>query len=74
MDYRPSASSVHRVSQVRILEQVAISFSRGSLRPRDQTHVSCFGRWVLYQLSHQGCLAVISGEELFTGVLLFKEV
>ena len=28
----------------RILERVAISFSRGSSWPRDQTHVSCNGR------------------------------
>ena len=27
---------------------VAISFSRGSFRPRDQTHVSCIGRQILY--------------------------
>ena len=33
-------SSVHGISQARILEQVAISFSRGSSQPRDQTHVS----------------------------------
>ena len=42
--------------QARILEWVAISFSKGSFRPRDRTHVSCMsciGRWVLYQLSHQ---------------------
>ena len=36
------------LSQERILEGVAISFSRGSSRPRDQTHISCIGRWVLY--------------------------
>ena len=34
-------SSVHRILQARILEWVAIPFSRGSFRPRDQTHVSC---------------------------------
>ena len=34
MDYRPPGSSVHRISQARILEWVAISFSRGSSRPR----------------------------------------
>ena len=34
-------SSVHRISQARILKRVAISFSRGSSRPRDQTQVSC---------------------------------
>ena len=33
----PSGSSVHGISQARILEWVAISFSRGSSLPRDQT-------------------------------------
>ena len=33
-------SSVHEISQARILEWVAISFSRGFSYPRDQTHVS----------------------------------
>ena len=50
-------SSVHGISQVRILEWVAISFSRGSCRPRDQnctSSVFCIGRWVLPQLSHWG--------------------
>ena len=37
----PSGSSVHDISQARILEWVAISFSRGSFQPRDQTRVSC---------------------------------
>ena len=32
--------AVHGISQVRILEGVAISFSRGSFLPRDQTLVS----------------------------------
>ena len=40
-DYSPPGSSVHGISQARILEQVAISFSRGSFPPRDRTHVSC---------------------------------
>ena len=34
-------SSVHRIFQARILEWVAISFSRGSSLPRDRTLVSC---------------------------------
>ena len=34
------ASSVQRVLQARILEWVAISFSRGSTQPRDQIRVS----------------------------------
>ena len=35
-------------SQERILEWVAISFSRGSFQLRDQTWVSCIGRQILY--------------------------
>ena len=34
-------SSVHGISQARILEWVAISFSRRSSPPRDQTCISC---------------------------------
>ena len=37
----PPSSSVHGTFQARILEWVAISFSRGSSQPRDQTPVSC---------------------------------
>ena len=43
--------SVHGISQPRILEWVAISFSRGSSHSRDQTcvsRVSCIGGQVLY--------------------------
>ena len=36
-------SSVHGILQARILEWVAISFSRGSSRPRDRTQVSRIG-------------------------------
>ena len=36
-----SCSSVHGILQARILEWVAIFFSRGSSRPRNQTQVSC---------------------------------
>ena len=41
MDCSPPGSSVHGILQARILEWVAISFSRASFRPRDQTQVSC---------------------------------
>ena len=41
-------SSVHGILQTRILEWVAIAFSRRSSRPRDQAHVSCIGRQILY--------------------------
>ena len=48
MDCSPLRSSVHGILQPRILEWVAISFSRGSSQPRDRTHVSCIDRQVLY--------------------------
>ena len=43
-------SSVCKILQTRILEWVAISYSRGSSQPGDQTHnsFSCIGRRVLY--------------------------
>ena len=41
MDCRPPGSSVHGILQARILERVAIPFSRGSSQPRDWTRVSC---------------------------------
>ena len=40
MDCSPLGSSVHGILQARILEWVAISFSRGSSQPRGQTQVS----------------------------------
>ena len=40
MDCSPPGSSVHGIFQARILEWVAISFSRGSSGPRGQTQVS----------------------------------
>ena len=44
MDCSPPGSSVHGMSQAKILEWVAISFSRVSPPIRDQTLVSCTGR------------------------------
>ena len=41
MDYSPPGSSVHGTLHARILEWVAISFSKGSSKPRDRTQVSC---------------------------------
>ena len=51
MDCTPPGSSVRGILQARILEGVAISFSRGSSPHRDWTHVSyasCIGRRVLH--------------------------
>ena len=48
MDCSPPGSSVHGIFQARILEWVAIYFSRGSSQPRDWTWVSCIGRRIHY--------------------------
>ena len=50
MDCSLPGSSVHGIFKARVLEWVAISFSRGSSRPRDRTWVSniadrCFTIW-----------------------------
>ena len=52
-DCSPPGSSVHGILQARILEWVAISYSRGSTQPRDPTRVSCiasrvFTIWVTW--------------------------
>ena len=57
MDCSPPGSSVHGIPQARILEWVAISFSSGSSRPRNQTcvsYISCLGRWILCHQSYLG--------------------
>ena len=48
MDCSPLSSSVHGILQARILEWVAISYSRGSSWLRDQTCISYIGRQILY--------------------------
>ena len=41
MDCSPPGSSIHEIFQARILEWVAISSSRGTSQPMDQTSISC---------------------------------
>ena len=53
------------ISQAWILEWVVIPFSRDSSQPRDRTHVSCIGRWILYHLNNQKILlSLICGIEI----------
>ena len=73
IDSSPPGFSVHGIFQARILEWVAISFSRGSSQPRDQTHVSCIaGRFfttkppgnsnfplVIYSTHGNACISVL---------------
>ena len=54
VDCSPPGSSVHGISQARVLEWGAISLSRESSQPRDRTHISCISRWIPLPLSHLG--------------------
>ena len=54
MDCSLPGSSDHGIFQARVLEWGAISFSRGSSRPRDRTRVSRIVGRGIYCLSHQG--------------------
>ena len=74
MDYSPPGFSVHGIYQARILEWVAISFSRGSSQPRDQTRVSCiasqfFTIWatseVMYKPTGESSLSALRRHQPF---------
>ena len=63
MNCSPPGSSVHGVFQAIILEQVAISYSKGSSPPRYRICVSCIScivRRFLYHSSHLGGLYMYS--------------
>ena len=77
-DCSPPNSSVHGISQARILDWAAISFSRASSRPRDRTRVSCIAGGLftsksprealvkvdlLLTAAHSGCCRLPRAEE-----------
>ena len=69
MDCSLSGSSVHGISQARILEWVAISYSGGSSRSRDRNCVSCsfcIGRQVLHHCATWKAHVLV----LLTGIVL----
>ena len=60
MDCSPSGSSVHGIFQARILEWIAISYSRAPCQPRDRTHAP-------HLLHQQACVfSPFSPVQLFT--------
>ena len=61
IDCSPPGSFVRGIFQTRIVEWVAISFSRGSSRPRDQTQVSCIAG---------GCFTIWATREAHLGGLV----
>ena len=60
MDCNPPGSSVHRILQARILEQVAIPFSWESLLTQGSNLSLLHCRWILYCLSHREALRPFS--------------
>ena len=68
MDWSPPGSSVHGISQARILENT-ISFSRGSSRSKDGTHVCCIGKGILYHWAtretHNSIVLINIASEIF---------
>ena len=64
MDGSLPGSVIHGIFQARMLEWVAISFSRGSSQPRDWTQVSCiadrrFTVWATREASSGILISVI---------------
>ena len=59
MDYTLPGSSVHGILQARVLECVAISFSRGIVQTQGLNPGLLYCRKTLYHLSHQGRLRLI---------------
>ena len=62
-DFSRPGSSVHGILQARVLEWVAIPFSRGSFQPRDWTWVPCIAGGFLNVWTTRethGCLCVLS--------------
>ena len=68
-----SGSSVHGILQARILEWVAILFSRGSSQPRDRTWVSCIagGFFTTRAISESANVRVLM-QSCFSHVWLFE--
>ena len=85
MDCSPPGSSVHGILQARILEWVAMPFSRGSSQPRDRTQVSCiaggfFTVWATREAQYywSGSLSLLQGnlptQELSQGLLHCRQI
>ena len=58
MDCSSPVSSVHGISQAKIQEWAAISFSRASSRSRNRTRVSCIGRQILYHWATREAIVI----------------
>ena len=78
MDYTSPGSAVHGILQARILEWVAIPFSRGFPQPRNWTQVSCIAAdflplqppGKLQQITYLHALKFTQAQEYDTGSVL----
>ena len=68
----PPGSSIQGIFRARILEWVAISFSGGSSRPRDQTDISCVSCMQAGSLPLSHRLPLPSGGTFLGGGLVTK--
>ena len=71
MDCSPSGSSIHGISQARILGWVAIPFSRGIFLAQELSPGLPHHRWILYHLSHQGSLGGFNHEKVPSKTTIF---
>ena len=72
-DWSPPGSSVHGIFQARILQWVAISFSRASSWPGDRTRVSCiaggsFTNWATRSEDYEEAILTAWAGLLFGGL------
>ena len=72
VDCSPSLSSVRGILQARILDWIAVLFSRGSSQPKDQTCTSCvtsrfFTDWATREAHHTGSWGSKLGLQLWPG-------
>ena len=73
MDYSPPGSSIHGILQARILEWVAILFSRGSSWIMVQTYISCIaGRFFAIWVISEAPLSSLSKDKSWVLTLVSK--
>ena len=71
MDCSLPRSSIHGIFQARVLEWIAISFSRGPFQPRDRTQVSCIVGRCFTVWATREVLIMYSSFQLLSHVQLF---
>ena len=74
MDCSPPGSFAHGILQARVVEWVAVSFSKGSSQSRGRTYISRIGKQIFYLLATREALclqkAYIKAYSNFTKYLL----